>query len=117
MEQRRGEMEKWLLAVETNCKDSSKEEEFNEWYNNIHVPDILEIPGIIRATRYENSNPAEGRGKYMALYEIEADDFGQVMVALQEKFGELTQQGRISEQVAIVTGTPFRHILGPVDSK
>ena len=110
-------MEKWLLAVETNCKDPSKEKEFNDWYNNIHVPDILGTPGIVRATRYENSNPGEGRGKFMALYEIETEDLGQVMTALGENFGKLTQQGRISDQVEIVSGTPFRHIMGPVASK
>ena len=34
-----------LLAI-TNCNDPSKEEEFNYWYNHIHLPDFDGIRGI-----------------------------------------------------------------------
>ena len=110
-------MEKWLLVVETNCIQPEKENEFNEWYNNTHVPDVLKTPGFVRATRYENSNPAEGRGKYQALYEIETDDLGKTMAELVEHVDKLKEQGRMSELLSVVTGTPLRHIMGPVDSK
>ena len=40
------EMEKWLLVAETNCSIPAREEEFNNWYNNIHTPDILDHPGV-----------------------------------------------------------------------
>ena len=29
-----------LLLALTNCTDPSKEEEFNAWYNHMHVPDV-----------------------------------------------------------------------------
>ena len=35
-----------LLAI-TNCKDTSKTDEFTYWYNHIHVPDVTG-PGIFR---------------------------------------------------------------------
>ena len=34
-----------LLAV-TDCNDLSKEEEFNYWYNHIHIPDVT-APGSV----------------------------------------------------------------------
>ncbi len=72
-------MERWLLTVESNCCDPSREKEFNDWYNKIHLPDILETPGFVRAVRYENTNPAEGQGKFIAMYEIETDDLASTL--------------------------------------
>ena len=72
-------MAKWLLVVETNCVDTAREAEFNEWYDKTHLPDVLETPGFVRATRYENTNPPEGKGRFLATYEIGADDIDQVM--------------------------------------
>jgi hypothetical protein len=34
-------MAKWLLIVETNCSDPARESEFDEWYDRIHLPDVL----------------------------------------------------------------------------
>ena len=47
-------MDRWLIAVQTNCTDPSREKEFNDWYDNTHVPEVLEVQGIVRMTRYEN---------------------------------------------------------------
>ena len=70
-------MAKWLLIVETNCTDATRETEFNEWYDKTHLPDILETQGFMKATRYENTKPSEGKGKFLAIYEIEANDIDQ----------------------------------------
>ena len=57
-------MEKWLLIVETNCKDETRGSEFNNWYNTVHIPDILrDFPGFKSATRYLIKNPVMGKGK------------------------------------------------------
>ena len=110
-------MAKWLLIVETNCNDASKEKEFNEWYNSVHVLDVLGVPGIQRATRYENSNAGEGRGKFVALYEIDAEDIGATMADLQAGMAKWTEQGRVFEGLTIASGTILQQIHAPVDSK
>ena len=101
-------MEKWIMTVESNCADPSREEEYNEWYNNVHLPDILETPGFIRAARYENSAPDESNGKYLAMYEIETDDLGQTMVAFATNVDNKTNQGRMSDLVMAVGGGMYR---------
>ena len=54
-----------LLAI-TNCTDPSKEEEFNAWYNHIHVPDVT-APGIFRhALRFVNTDRNSQAGQYVA---------------------------------------------------
>ena len=110
-------MERWLLVAETNCTDPSREKEFNRWYDNIHLPDILETPGFIRATRYENSSPAEGRGKFLVLYQIETEDMEQTMAALGENVTRKWQQGRMSELVETISATVYRQMTAPEERK
>ena len=49
-----------------------KEEEFNQIYDCEHIPSILQVPGVLSATRYKSMT--EGEPKYAALYEIENPD-------------------------------------------
>ena len=110
-------MERWLLAVESNCNDPAREKEFNDWYDNVHLPDVLAIPGIMRATRYENSNAAEGQGKFLAFYEIETTDAPQVLADLNNGMVKWTEQGRISELLTIAAGGLYRQITAPIERK
>ena len=110
-------MEKWIVAVETNCSDPAREKEFNEWYDNVHLLDVLSIPGVVRASRYEDGNAAEGLGKFLALYEIETEDVLQIMAGLGEGMTRWAEQGRMSELVSIVSASFHRQITPPVESK
>ena len=82
-------MARWLLAVETNCTGPSRETEFNEWHDNIHLADGLKLPGILSGTRYKNSIAGEGQGKYLAPYEMETEDMKQTIAALPQNVGTL----------------------------
>jgi len=33
--------------------DAQHVQEFNEWYNKEHLPELLSVPGILSAARYE----------------------------------------------------------------
>ena len=88
-------MEHWINILETNC-DPAREDEYNDWYDNIHVPDILLTPGFVRARRYLNKEFRDGRGKYMALYEIETDDIEKTMQIRLERRAQEHSQGRSS---------------------
>ncbi len=48
---------------------ADKEEEFDHWYNEEHLPELLAIPGVLNAARYEavSSGP-----KHLACYELES---------------------------------------------
>jgi hypothetical protein len=53
---------------------------FNDWYNQVHVPEIMACPGFLRSVRYEE---VDADGRYRAMYELsglealESDEFGQ----------------------------------------
>ena len=48
---------------------ASKEDEFNRWYNEEHVPERLAIPGFRAGARYE---AVKGGPKHLACYELES---------------------------------------------
>ncbi len=61
-------MEKWYFAVYTNCLDASREKEFNEWYDNIHLPDVFEVPGFVREAVVEDLLVLDGRVHVVLLW-------------------------------------------------
>ncbi len=88
-----GGKEKWLNLVEQNC-DPEREAEFHDWYNTLHIPDILKTPGFVRAARYEIREPRDGRGRFMTLYEIETGDIAETMKVRLAKREEEARAGR-----------------------
>ena len=48
---------------------ADQEDEFNHWYNEEHLPELLAVPGVLSAARYEavRSGP-----KHLACYELES---------------------------------------------
>ena len=83
-----------ILLVQTNPVSPDRESEFNEWYDRTHIPQILgNVPGMIGASRYviADSSPSTPRHRYLAVYDIEADDPAQVVRAL----GEAVAAGRV----------------------
>ncbi len=103
-------MAKWLLVVATNCADAARETEFNEWYDKTHIPDILETPDVIRATRYENTEPAEGEAKFLATYEIETDDVNAFTKAHADNMTRKRAEGRFSKLLVLVSRGFYKQV-------
>jgi len=78
-----------------------REEEYNEWYQNIHLADLVALDGIRSARRYRFARTLkEGDAyPYMAVYEIETDDID----ALLAELGTAAGDGRIRMSDAIDT--------------
>lgn len=80
-----------ILAVMLDCADPAREDEFNTWYNDIHVPDVLGTGCYHSATRYVNTGVTPDQPKYLAVYETDrADPLG----ALDELFGHLADMAK-----------------------
>jgi hypothetical protein len=103
-------MGKYLLLVGMNVPDKAKEKEFNDWYNTVHLPDVLEISEFEKATRWENIAPAEKDAKFLALYEIETPDIEATMKKLEETIGEKAKAGRMSNLGALAWRGTFKQI-------
>jgi hypothetical protein len=91
-------MAKYLLIVFSDCKEPAREKEFNDWYSNMHVPDMLEVPGMIRATRWMSAEPERSQHrKYLALYEMETDDIKKFDASVRERSLRTMKEGRFSD--------------------
>ncbi len=69
------------LAVLCNCKDPAQEEDFNKWYDEVHLVDIMKTGCYFTANRYVATEAKPGLPKYLALYETDWED---VVKARQE---------------------------------
>lgn len=59
-----------LLLVMADI-DPAIEQNFNQWYEQEHLTERMEIPGFIRARRF---TAIEGSPKYLALYDLESPE-------------------------------------------
>ena len=59
-----------LLMVWTDIP-ADKEEEFNRWYKEEHLAELLAIPGFLSGARYQ---AVSGGPKYLACYELEGPE-------------------------------------------
>lgn len=63
-----------LLVVYTEPTTPAHEDAYNRWYTEEHLPDVLAVPGYVRATRFR-AVPGECAvaQRYLSLYELEVD--------------------------------------------
>lgn len=67
-------------------------EDYNRWYDDQHLDDVLKVPGFVSARRFvtaPSQTPREGvpAWDYLALYEIETDDLAATLADLQARSG------------------------------
>jgi hypothetical protein len=99
---------KYLFIAQSDCGDPKREQEFNEWLDSTHIPDVLDLPGIVRAARYINTDPAGNkRPKYVAVYEIETDDINKFDQALHQRIKQLDAAGRVLNVLVPEKAYPF----------
>ena len=56
---------------------AGREDEYNDWYTNRHLADVVAVPGFISAQRFRLRDPAaEGAPvqRYLAIYTLDTDD-------------------------------------------
>jgi hypothetical protein len=73
-------MPKGILYVETRPISPEREAEFHQWYDEVHLAEVLTIPGFVAAERFVPVR--EDGGPFVAIYHIEADDLRVPMRAL-----------------------------------
>jgi hypothetical protein len=64
----------WLLVVDLEV-DKAIVYEFNAWYDDVHLPEILDCPGFMRGARYIAQVPdqcAEDKERHLTVYELES---------------------------------------------
>lgn len=71
------------LVVMTNAVDG-QDDTFNNWYDNVHLRDVVAIPGVVGAQRFRFAD--NGKWRYLALYDVEGD-VAPVLAELESRVG------------------------------
>jgi hypothetical protein len=72
-------MPKGIMVVQSSPCDPAREDEYNDWYSNTHLPEVCAVPGFVAGRRYKVHGGGAGQAdpavpSYVAIYEIDADD-------------------------------------------
>ncbi|SDG26354.1 hypothetical protein [Pseudonocardia oroxyli] len=108
------------MVVLINPASAADEQEFNRWYDEVHVPQVVErIPGIVGATRLrltkEQLLPEEAlpSRRYLTIYDVETND----VQATADRLGTALGDGTLDLSSAVdftEAGGPQIHFYGPV---
>ena len=95
-------MKRYTWLVLTNA-ETDREEDFERWYNEVHVPDLLRVPGVVGVTRGKLAKTQTSPGptgiavapteqtrlkySYLATYIIETDDLQSVLQTVADWAG------------------------------
>lgn len=97
---------------------AAAEPEYNRWYDEVHIPQLLErVPGIVSVRRYRLSDtqlsPPQDRPEraYLTVYDVDTDDLPdftqRLMTALQD--GTLD----LSDAIDLDHLGPVMHVYEP----
>jgi hypothetical protein len=89
-------MARALMLVAANATDPDRIDAFHAWYAE-HVRELLQLEGIVSATRWEASphtllpglDQVDGR-RFLTLYEIECDDLERMRDRIRETSADRT---------------------------
>ncbi|HPG28726.1 MAG: hypothetical protein H6748_16830 [Spirochaetaceae bacterium] len=106
-------MRRYKFLVFTNAVDG-RDEEFNRWYDDVHLDEVIEVPGFTGAERYAlRPGPGEDAPphRYLAIYDMETDDVGG---AIDELMRRGTQGGfRMTDALAPDARTWLYEVVTP----
>jgi hypothetical protein len=84
-------MSRHILLVHSDPV-AGQDGEYNRWYDEVHLPDVLSVPGFVAAKRYTAAPSIHGElpgNRYLAIYEIETDDLPAALAALSQAAKEM----------------------------
>ncbi|NUL44900.1 hypothetical protein F7P69_06790 [Cellulosimicrobium funkei] len=64
-----GSRKRWHYTSQTNIP-AEREDEFNQWFDEEHLPYLAAVPGTTHAARYET----DGSPKFLACYDLDRQD-------------------------------------------
>lgn len=81
-----------LIALTTPLP--GREQEYHDWYNNVHLPELVNGLGLLGAQRFELVTKMGGAdtNPYLAIYDIETDDPADFLA----RMGELARSGKMT---------------------
>ena len=107
----------WVIL--TNCREG-RNSEFEEWYDTIHIPDLLRIPGIVSGTRckatqvqaimtdegaFALTHDLDHAFQYLSIYKLDTEEPQAVLQEVMRR--AFTPEMQITEDLCGVQATLF----------
>lgn len=110
----------WLMVVKSINTNPDRSAAFDAWYDDIDVPDVLKVPGYMRARRGQREDRDSGSGTtdvrdgYVALYDIRSADIDKTIIAMLMASWRMDQVGRSTELIKVVERVYYRRLAAPI---
>lgn len=109
----RDDHRQWLMLVMTENTNPARDAEFNNWYDQVDIPEVLQVPGYMRARRGREQRIPESSAslsasdplRYVALYDIDSHDIDKTIIDMlmaswgMEKSHHSTDLLKVTERV------------------
>jgi hypothetical protein len=97
-------LEKGICYVASLPTSPEREAEYNDWYDNVHLPEVVACPGFVSGRRF---GPAEPGLPYIAIYEIESESVQESVDGMWAAFaaGDITASTAIQSDPPAVVRT------------
>ena len=82
----------YVYVVRAVFASPEHESAWNDWYDNVHVPELLSVPGFVSAVRFRQLG---AEGHYLAIYEIESP-----AVFTHPRYAQITGWGEWAPMIA-----------------
>jgi hypothetical protein len=110
-------MPKALLVAYVQHRSDGEEAEFNRWYDQVHIPQVVDrIPGVVSGRRYKLSTTQlvsdddTPEHRYLTLYELDTDDLAETA----KRLGDAGTDGTLDMSDTIdATSAPILHFYTP----
>ncbi|MFW0782882.1 hypothetical protein AAFP35_00035 [Gordonia sp. CPCC 206044] len=107
-----------VLLAFVRPADTSDEQELNRWYDEIHIPQLIErVPGVLGARRYridadQGAETPAPANPYLAIYEIDPDDVSGTVDRINAALADGTLE--MTTAIDLESAPPVMHVFRPV---
>jgi|SRR6478609_4784138 hypothetical protein len=96
------------MLVYTNPTSEADLDAFNEWYDTVHIPEVIEkVDGVTGAERFLTTG--SGRYRSLAVYDLDAEDPSSIPATL----GRLMQSGQLTVTPALAPDALIQVLVAP----
>ncbi|MDW3219988.1 MAG: hypothetical protein R8F63_15345 [Acidimicrobiales bacterium] len=86
-----------LIVAEVLTTDASRLAEWDEWYDRVHLPDMMSCGAFVGGTRWRRADPRPGTANHLTVYEIAGMDVSEAVEASAAIMPGLIDAGRKHE--------------------
>lgn len=59
-----------LIVAEVLCADPERDDEWDRWYDEVHLPDMMASDAFVAGSRWRRPRPRQGSANHLTVYEV-----------------------------------------------